>query len=244
MQGLIKQHYYFLIAFLLTLSVACKKEKELQHPFVDFTFTGNQSTVPVSVKFNCNVSSSYKVVWDFGDGTIGEGVTIWHTYHKQGYFSVYVKVIGEDAAGGAVHEVNVSPYTKLKIYQINGTAPALKSDGTTWDVEPGETDPDLYFKIYDSNGMEVSGTNGYPYDANTLISQYPVFPQVIVNDFSKEFTVYFMDYDLGNLQDDIIGEFKFRPTDYFQDSLDFPDHFSKTNASLGAVVDVKIIWSN
>ena len=105
----------------------------MQHPFVDFTYSGNNGVTPVAVSFQCNLSDPYVVHWDFGDGSTGAGHSVTHTYLKQGFYKVYANAESEEGVGGAVQNVNVSPYTKLKIFQVNGGVTAHKPDGSTWD---------------------------------------------------------------------------------------------------------------
>ena len=226
------------------MTVSCKKEKAEQHPFVDFTYSGNIGVAPVTVEFKSNLSSPYVVKWDFGDGETGECSTVSHTYHKQGYFKVYAKAMSGEGGGQAVHDVNVSPYNKIRIYRINGGVSQFSPNGTTWDPEPGVTNPDMYFKIYSSSGEELTGTLGYAHDPDALSTQYPISPQVTINDLGGYFTVYFMDYDLGSIEDEVIGIYKFRPADYFKDSLYFPDHFAMSDSTTGASINVNLNWAN
>ena len=164
--------------------------------------------------------------------------------NRKGFYKVYTSVKSDEGQGGAVNNVNVSPYLKLKIYQVNGGVANHQPNGSTWDPEPGETNPDLYFKIFNSAGIELTGSAGYAHDPNVLSTQYPISPMASITDFDGYFTVYFLDYDLGNLEDDTLGIYKFRPADYFRDALYFPDHFVMTDSTTGAGINVNVIWTN
>lgn len=227
------------IIYCFFLLFSCKKEKEDAHPFVDFTFSGNYDVVPVTVNFSCNLGAPYTITWNFGDGGTATGQHVAHTFTKQGYFKVYARVKSDDGVGEAVHDVNVSPYNRLKIFQVNATVSSQKADGSSWDPEPGVTNPDLYFRIYNAAGEELPVTSGY--DPNTLSTQYPVSPAVIITDFDGYFTLQFLDYDFG-AGDDVIETYKFRPADYFRDSLYFPSLFEKSGTL--SSVGVKVMWLN
>ena len=223
--------------------ISCKKDKEQLHPYVSFTYSGNMGVVPVTVQFKCNLSSPYVIYWDFGDGSVAEGSEVSHTYLKQGFFTVYAKAISDEGIGEAMNYVNVSPYNKINIYKINGGVGPLQPNGATWDPEHGATNPDLYFKIFNSQGMEMSNT-GYPYVPEVLSTQYPINPVVPITDFDGYFTVYFLDYDFGYPSDDTVGIYKFRPADYFRDSLFFPDHFVMNDTTTNASINVNVFWAN
>ena len=216
----------------------------MQHPFVDFTYSGNNGVAPVTVSFQCNLSDPYVMHWDFGDGTTGKGRDVTHTYVNQGYYKVYANAKSPEGVGGAVHNLNVSPYHKLSIYRINGGVAYHTPDGSTWDTEPGETNPDLYLKIVNSAGAEITGVNGYAHAPNVLSVQYPISPLISITDFDGYFTVYFLDYDFTSLDDDTLGIYKFRPADYFRDTLPFPDHFVMTDSATGAGINVNVVWTN
>lgn len=231
-----------LILFVCLLS--CRKETVQQHPEVNFTFTDNNGIAPDTITFRCNMSSPYVVTWDFGDGTKATGSEVAHIYKKQGYFRVSVHAGSEDGVGGVIRFINISPYKKLQVYQINGGVPSHKPDGSTWDPEPGATNPDLYFRIYNSEGIELTGTAATPHLPDMLSVQYPISPVVDLSDFDNAYSIKFLDYDFGNLEDDVLGSYYIRPSSFFRDSLPFPGFVSLTDSATNAAILVKFIWSN
>lgn len=238
-QQIVRCSFIFL---MLTFSF-CKKEKTVNHPYIDFTFTGNNGLAPDTVDFKCNLGSPYVIQWDFGDGGSAIGQNVAHVYKHLGFFKVLAKIIEGDGEGAVSNNVNVSPYSKLRITGINGGVSAYKPDGTPWDAGPGINYPDMYFKIFDDKGNELTGTFGYNYVSNVLSTQYPINPNVYIFDFDKSFTVQFLDYDQGAIEDDLIGTYSFRPANNFRDSLNFPNVFIKTDAHTGATINVNTIWS-
>lgn len=141
--------------------------------------------------------------------------------------------------------MNVSPYGRIRVYQIQGVCPLLKPDGSSWDNGAGDVDPDLYFRVYNSSGNDMISPGGYIYFNNTYNVQYPFNPALEITDMENPFMVKFLDYDPGSpAGDDVISEFSFRPADYFNSSGVFPVSFTKTNSLTGAIVTVKVIWAN
>ncbi len=233
----------YLLAILVFV-ISCKKEEENKQAAIDFSYSGNKNVAPVTVNFTSTPSDEGEVTWDFGDGKTATGTTVTHVYDSTGYYPVYARLTTSYGTAGKTKNVNVSPYSRIRIYQIQGTAPALKPDGTTWDTGSGDTDPDLYFRIYNSSGTEMVGPGGYIYFNNTYTVLYPFNPALEVTDFENSFTLKFLDYDPAALADDQIGTFSYRPADYFSRTGVFPTSFTKTDAVTGTSVTVKVIWAN
>ena len=165
-------------------------------------------------------------------------------YSHLGYFKVYATATSDEGVGQAVNNVNVSPYSRFNISSISGTAPALKLDGSTWDTEPGNTNPEIYFKVFNAAGTELTGNGGYFISANVLSSFTNYIPVLTNTDLDGYFTVQFLDQDLGSPEDDIIGIYNFRPANNFHNSLPFTNQFVITDVTTGATINVNGIWAN
>lgn len=240
-----KGYYLFVAAFAILVFTSCKKKKEDLHPSVDFSYTGNTSIFPATMTFTCNLNSPYTITWDFGDGSSATGNPITHTYAHMGFYTVYANAKSDDGYGSAVNYVNLSPYKRLAITNIQGSAPLLTPQGTTWDPEPGSTNPDLLFKIFNSSGTELSGVGGYVITANSFTGSDYYNPTLIISDFASSFTASINDHDLGSIPaDQDIGNFSFRPADYFKTSLPFPTTFVKSNPATGASITISVGWLN
>jgi PKD repeat protein len=233
---------FLLVLFLFLCS--CKKDEEEKQASIDFSYSGNKNVAPVTVTFTATPSDEGEVLWDFGDGKTATGTTVTHVYDSTGYYPVYARLTTSYGTAGKTKNVNVSPFGSIRIYQIQGTAPALKPDGSTWDTGVSDTEPDLYFRIYHASGVDMVAAGGYIYFNNTYSVVYPFNPALDVTDFENSFSLKFLDYDPGALADDQIGAFSYRPGDYFSPTGIFPTSFTKTDAVTGTSVTVKVIWAN
>lgn len=79
--------------------------QENQPPVADFTFSPSQPTVGDEVVFDA--SSSFdpdgeimEYLWDFGDGTTGQGSVVTHVYNSPGDYTVALTVVDDQGAEG------------------------------------------------------------------------------------------------------------------------------------------------
>ncbi|MEP7263303.1 MAG: PKD domain-containing protein [Bacteroidota bacterium] len=236
-----KLKYLLLITTVLFFN-SCKKDKdEDRQASIDFTYTGNSTTAPVTVSFTAQPSDDGTVEWDFGDGTKGTGVSITHVYNNVGFYIVSATLVTSYGSAGKNKFVNASANTRMRIYQIEGTAPSLKPDGTSWDNDLN-TSPDLYFKIYNTAGVDLTG-GAHQVFTNTYTVIYPFNPAIDITDFESVFKVEFLDSDVGG-NDELIVKYNFLPTDYLTATGAFPMEFTKSDPGNGTTVTVKVAWSN
>ena len=228
-----------LFAFVLG---SCKKA-EKNSPEIDFTYSSINGIIPDTVVFNATANYTNSIQWDFGDGQVGAGVNVQHVYTHMGYYLVKATAIGDDGFKVRSKDVNVSPYTKLRITRASVTVPPLKPDGSTWDGEPDPANnaPDIRLIITDYTGIEIMNDQ---FVANNSTNAVFIYPQpAVVNSLENSFTVKVYDYD-GPSTIELIGSHSFRPTDYMTDTTaSFPLHFSKNNG-LGLSVGVNVAWGN
>lgn len=232
----------FSILSIALFTTNCKKkEEEIPRPTIDFSITNNNGTAPVTVSFVATTESGNTVTWDFGDGSTGSGLSISHTYTKQGAFYASAKATNDKGGESYKYKyVNVSPYTKLNITSITTTVKNTKPSGGTWDAEAGQTNPDIYYKLYNSSGTELSGVGGYIYYYNVLSGSFTFTPYSIT-DFEGSFNVSIIDYDQTAPNDETIISGSFRPYNYFTATLPFPTSFSTTD-SYGNTFRVYVTW--
>ena len=233
-----------IIILLLTLSAflcSCKKnEADKPNPSIDFTFSGNTGTAPASVAFTATLQNASTVSWEFGDGQTGTGTSVTHIYSTLGLFEVTAKTTSEDGVSASqIKYVNVSPYSRINITQVFISVPTSKPVGGTWDTNPGATNPDLYCKIFNSSGSQITSQNTY---ANNVFSTtYVISPIAQITDFNGKFTVKVFDYDLGATQDETIATFEVRPGDSFSPTLPFPNIISKSSG--GTQIKIYTSWN-
>lgn len=86
-------------------------------PVANFSMSSDAPTAGDTVTFDASGSydangeiTSY--TWDFGDGAIGSGVEVTHTYAQEGYFVITLTVTDDEGETGTVrHAVNVETCT-------------------------------------------------------------------------------------------------------------------------------------
>ncbi len=233
---------YYLAGLIIILVAGCKK-KEDEAPTIDFTYSNNIGQAPDTVSFHAEIKNTNSVKWFFGDGATGEGIDVVHVYTHIGYYSVQAIATGDGGSLSRFKNVNVSPYTKLRITSLSTTVPPLKLDGTTWDMEPNpnQNNPDLRIIIYNSSGAEIMNDQYAAYNVFSATFGYPT--PAVVTDFEGSFKVEVYDYDNPSTLD-FIGAILFRPADYMTDTTAaFPNNFSKNNG-MGLSVGVNVAWGN
>lgn len=92
------------------------EEQTIVRPNGELTFEEGNDYAPSTYTFHANPKDYEMVTWDFGDGTIGNGVDVEHTYEKPGDYTVLMKVIGS----GEVYEESqvITIQTQSKIAPI------------------------------------------------------------------------------------------------------------------------------
>jgi PKD domain len=217
-----------------------KKEEEAPRPSIDFTVSNHIGVAPISANFTAITESGNSIDWDFGDGATGTGISTTHTYTTQGVFYVSAKAKNNNGESYKYSYVNISPYTKLYITSVYTSVKNTKPSGGTWDISTGTTNPDIYFKLFNSGGVE-STISPYPYINNTLVGTLGSSAPAIT-DFANTFNIKIYDYDFGASADELITSQSFRPFDYFGSSLPFPNNFSKTD-SYGNLIKANVTWA-
>jgi large repetitive protein len=103
-------------------------------PMARFTATPPFDYPPLDVTFDASASSSpngaiISYAWEFGDGTIGSGVVVDHTYDEKGVYPVTLVVTDSDGKTGArtqsVEALNRLPTARFETssYYIGATQP-------------------------------------------------------------------------------------------------------------------------
>lgn len=231
--------YFFVALFAVLTYASCKKSNP--EPTIDFTYSNNIGQAPDPVSFRAEVKNANSVKWFFGDGATGEGIDVKHVYSHAGYYSVQATAIGDGGTLSRFKNINVSPYTQLRITNVSTAVPSLKPDGTTWDADPVivNRNPDLRVIVYNSSGAEIMNDHNVAY--NVFSAGFNFIPSAIVSDFEGSFSIKVFDYDdPGNM--DLIGVLSYRPADYMTDTTSaFPTSFSKNNG-MGLSVGVNVVW--
>lgn len=117
-------------------------------PYASFTVTPSSGVAPLAV--NCNASASYdqdgtieSYDWQFGDGTIGQGITVSHLYSNPGAYTITLTVTDDKGAHtSTTQQVMVFRPLRRPVARVRAT---LLKRWPTWTVRfdgTGSYDPD------------------------------------------------------------------------------------------------------
>lgn len=116
-------------------------------PIADFSFTPETGESPVTITFDASVSNDPdgKIVsyaWNFGDGTLGKGVKVNHTFTRHGQFSIKLTVTDDDDAKGVttkdiiIIKPNVLPVANFTYSPRTGFYPLYVSFDASSSYDP------------------------------------------------------------------------------------------------------------
>jgi hypothetical protein len=234
---------FLLLFFISVLFNSCKQEDDSDPAlYIDYFCFGNHGNAPVTVHFQVMGTVNGTITWDFGDGATGSGAEVTHIYNTIGYYKVTARLDNGTGTASKSRYINVSPYTKIKVESIDVIAPGLKDDATEWD-DPPYPSPDLYAKIFNTNGIELMDTLGYIYYPDTFFFHRDYTPDLEITGFENRFIMQVFDSDPATFADDIIGTYTFQPTDFIPADASFPDSLYQTDV-FGGKVTVHISWAD
>lgn len=133
------------------------QEQAVARPAGELTFEAGDDFAPSTYTFHANPEDYQTVTWDFGDGTIGDGADVEHTYEKPGDYTVLMKVIGN----GEVYEESqvITIQTRSKIAPIpNIITPNGDRINDFFTINTTEIET-FFIAIRDSKGIVVFESN-------------------------------------------------------------------------------------
>jgi PKD repeat protein len=218
-----KKNWLLLACFILLLFSfsSCRKDELVDLPAVSFSYSHVNGVLPVTISFVASVSAASSVTWDFGDGQTGTGMTTSHTYTSQGLYPVSISssLPGQNTIK-RIDTVNVFPYTQIAITQIDVTIP-----------NPAY----IHYTVRSFTGASLfDASYPTPSTSGTSLSNTPS-PAVMISDLQHLFKVEIWNYT------NVISNFSFRPSTYFQSTLPFPALFQKSD-SQGRTVTLHVSW--
>ncbi|HEX9429277.1 MAG TPA: PKD domain-containing protein [Candidatus Bathyarchaeia archaeon] len=140
-----------------------------------FTFQPTNPGAGASVVFNASTSISYDSTnpikgyeWSFGDGTIGSGVIVKHSYSAQGSYRILLTLITSSGNPSSSKTLTVGPATPVITYSVItdkdsyvlGETVHAKLNATNHGTQPiifnfTDSCSGFQFEIYDSTGSLV-----------------------------------------------------------------------------------------
>lgn len=135
-------------------------------PFAKFDFTPAVATVDQPVTFDASESRDdgeiVRYEWDFGDGSVGEGRTVSHTYTSAGTFIVKLTVTDDfGAVGSTTRSVLVrqpAPPAPESLAAPGGDPTGLSWDGQNFWVS--DTDNGKLYKLDPKDGRVIGSLAG------------------------------------------------------------------------------------
>ncbi|WP_211339474.1 PKD domain-containing protein [Hymenobacter perfusus] len=173
------------------LFTACDKDEDgkLEGPKPTVSFTSTTPKVvglTSEVTFTSTSTDAFLYQWDFGDGTIGSGQTVTHTYAKGGTMKVKLTAAGRGGATTSQTQdvVIASPLNIVNQLLTGGSSRTWKLDNSQAAaivVGPNDADPTSYYAggpagalpgCQSDDEFTFSTANVYTYDAKaeTLVA--------------------------------------------------------------------------
>ncbi len=132
------------------LFTACKKNDrgELSGPLPQASYTVSApKTVGLTsqVTFTSTSTDAFVYQWDFGDGTIGSGQTVTHTYQAGGTVKTRLTVSGRGGSGSAAKDVVLPPIIDAVKQLLTGGSSKtwILQNDTTATITVGPSDSDV-----------------------------------------------------------------------------------------------------
>jgi len=118
MKNICTKAAWTLVASPLLLVACTKNDKgslEGATPVATFSSVVNSSQYPVTVTFTDNSQNAFVNQWEFGDGTVGSGSPVTHTYAQAGTYKVRLIESGRGGTGS-------TPQTDVVVPSLCGSA--------------------------------------------------------------------------------------------------------------------------
>jgi hypothetical protein len=174
------------------LFTACKKSDrgELSGPAPQASYTVSApKTVGLTsqVTFTSTSTDAFLYQWDFGDGTIGSGQTVTHTYQAGGTLKTQLTVAGRGGSGTTTQNVVLPPVSDaVKLLLTGGSSKTwkLQSDTAKTITVGTESNSSQYYAGGNANSLPscqaddeytFSSSNVFTYDAGaaTFVAEAP-----------------------------------------------------------------------
>jgi hypothetical protein len=162
------------------LFTACKKSDrgELSGPMPQPSYTMSApKTVGLStqVTFTSTSTDAFLYQWDFGDGTIGSGQTVTHTYQTGGTLKTQLTAAGRGGSATATQNVVLPPVSDaVKLLLTGGTSKTwvLQNDTTaTITVGPSDSDVTSYYAGGAANTLpDCQADDEYTFSSTNMLT--------------------------------------------------------------------------
>lgn len=231
-----------ILSFIFTLVIfsSCKKEDDITIDSFDFAFKNNVVGLNDTVFFSAIGNDFESVSWDFGDGTTGDGIEVYHIYSTFDCFSVSATAKKGSVTKTVAKNVAVTKFkrfivTSVEVLQI----PLLAGNGQ--DYDPND-DPDLVLKLK----MPEDSIYQCPITiSNSRTGKFVISPPQETTSIGQSIKFYLYDRDNGSVPDLYpIGSGSLNTCSIIPNvnSTSYLD--SATIGSGGVLMEVKFTWGN
>lgn len=187
----ISKHFPTYLAIVLSFMALTGCQKE---PNASFIVTQESGIYPLNVTFISKSNNAEELIWDFGDGSFGEGAEVNHTYNSPGIFTAKLTAKNGSKSDFSSKSIEVKSPVGAKVHSIKIVSrPTDSNNGSPWD---GTGDgPDIYITV--SAGGVVINTTETNYDefsnSQTIFS---FDPSISIVNLSTNYSFRIYDEDL------------------------------------------------
>ena len=141
------------MAIVAIMLVSCSEDTPA--PVVEIFFEADPED-PYTIDFTTTSSDASSFAWEFGDGEVGSGAAVSHTYAESGEYAVSVVASGDGGSTTATKDVSIA----ASISEILSGGPSA-TNGKTWLVSRtatpgvdgvGSVDPSYPNKMFPATG--------------------------------------------------------------------------------------------
>jgi gliding motility-associated-like protein len=149
----------------------------IPEPVIDFSVDKTTSCkAPFTVNFTDNSPDGNQWQWDFGDGILGTGKTVQHTYNREGVFNVTLNLQTSTGCKGS----------KTRAAMITITRPVVKIGN----VPAGGCAPYNYSPLATITSVEPIQSYGWDFgDGGTATGAMPTYPYITTGKFTLKLTI-------------------------------------------------------
>ncbi len=183
-----KTGFFYLVGFLLVISVCCNKKSDdsSNKPVAKFSISGYENPTPCAISFINVSSNASSYLWNFGDGTSSTEFNPTHTYNSNGSYLLRLKVTGPGGADSV-----------CKLVAIEAPPPANKSAFSYYQEKCSGTPVGISFKTINPLSTNIVWDFGNGSGPN--LNRDPIVQFLLPGDYTVKYST-----QLGGLRDTVI----------------------------------------
>lgn len=229
-----------LLLALVLLVVSCKKDEgDDEAPTITFTASSGYAPLPLPkiITFSASASGADQIIWDFGDGSTGQGSTVQHAYTAYGNYKVRATALRGSLSASLTKDLPITFYRRASIKSIRVLqVPVFKPGGVDWD--PADN-PDLMYQIILPGDTIIAPSTVI---SNSTTGLFSLTPPEEVFSFTDDIRIDLFDADPGNVPDkENMGFLKFRFSQVIPATVNYVDSIDLRSTSMRMMVKFEFI---